>query len=239
MAQTLNSRVVNDFTGGLITEASQLKFPPNSSIDELNMDISVKGTRRRRRGLDYEADHQNSSFKSAQTHALNTYVWKDAGEVKCLDFLVLHVGNELKFYLLDGPTVSTKERPFTVDLEVYKNANEFSLRDSYMDFAQIKGDLIVVSPALNALTITYDCEEKVVSDAKIEFRTRDFDIQGNFSFYFNRTSNPSTERKYDTYNAGWSEKALKAYSDAIAERLTAEQDSGFQNQYKDPEDYGP
>lgn len=237
MAQTLNSRIVNNFTGGLITEASQLKFPPNSSIDELNMDISIKGTRRRRRGLDYEPDHQNSTFTSAQTHALNTYVWKDAGEVKCLDFLVLHVGNELKFYLLDGPTVSTKERSFTVDLKDYKKANEYSLRDSYMDFAQIKGDLIVVSPAMNAITITYDCDAEVVRDAKIEFRTRDFDIQGDFSFYFNRSSNPTEERKYDTYNAGWSDKALQAYSDAISDGITAEQDSGFQNPYKDPVDY--
>lgn len=237
MAQTLNSRIINDFTGGLVTEATELRFPPNASIDELNMDISVKGSRRRRKGIDYETDWQASTFKTAQTHALNSFVWKDAGEVTCLDFLVLHVGNDLRFYLLDGETISTKEQSFKVDLNDYKKANSYSLRDSYMDFAQIKGDLIVVSPALNALSVTYDCDAKVVRDNKIQFRTRDFEVQGNYSYYFNRTGNPSQERKYDTYNAGWTEATLRAYSDSVEASSGSETDSGFQNPYTDNRDY--
>ena len=45
---------VNEFTGGLNTEFNPLSMPPNISIDEQNMVITQKGSRRKRFGFDFE-----------------------------------------------------------------------------------------------------------------------------------------------------------------------------------------
>ena len=44
------------FVKGLITEANQLTFPDNASIDESNFVLNRDGSRTRRLGLDYEND---------------------------------------------------------------------------------------------------------------------------------------------------------------------------------------
>lgn len=62
MAQQKGTKVYNTFVGGLVTEAGPLTFPENASADELNMEISRKGNRRRRLGIDYEPDYTQSSF---------------------------------------------------------------------------------------------------------------------------------------------------------------------------------
>ena len=44
MPQSLTQRVVNTFVKGLITEAGELTFPPDASVDELNCVLSRDGS---------------------------------------------------------------------------------------------------------------------------------------------------------------------------------------------------
>ena len=48
---------VNQFVGGLNTEANPLSFPENASIDESNVELTTRGTRVRRDGFDAEASY--------------------------------------------------------------------------------------------------------------------------------------------------------------------------------------
>ena len=45
------------FVKGLITEANQLTFPDNASIDESNFVLNRDGSRSRRLGVDYESSY--------------------------------------------------------------------------------------------------------------------------------------------------------------------------------------
>ena len=45
------------FVKGLITEANQLTFPENASIDEANFVLNRDGSRARRLGVDYESSY--------------------------------------------------------------------------------------------------------------------------------------------------------------------------------------
>ena len=57
MPQSLTQRVVNTFVKGLITEAGELTFPPDASVDELNCDLRRDGSRRRRKGAAKETNN--------------------------------------------------------------------------------------------------------------------------------------------------------------------------------------
>ena len=48
---------INNFVGGLVTEASPLTFPAGASLDEVNMKLIRNGSRQRRLGLDYEDNY--------------------------------------------------------------------------------------------------------------------------------------------------------------------------------------
>jgi len=63
--QQYSQKTVNTFIKGLYTEASVMTYPENTSSDELNFDLLIDGTRRRRRGIAYESNYQNSSFTVA------------------------------------------------------------------------------------------------------------------------------------------------------------------------------
>ncbi len=52
MPQQLNQVTVNKLIKGLITEAGELSFPEDATIDELNCVLDKDGSRRRRLGLE-------------------------------------------------------------------------------------------------------------------------------------------------------------------------------------------
>ena len=75
MPQSLIQRTVNTFVKGLITEASELTFPENASVDELNCALERDGTRRRRQALTYEDNHVLSDVVVPQGALVNTVDW--------------------------------------------------------------------------------------------------------------------------------------------------------------------
>lgn len=62
MPQRISQKVVNTFIKGLITEAGELTFPEDASIDELNCLLERDGSRRRRLAVELETSNVNSTF---------------------------------------------------------------------------------------------------------------------------------------------------------------------------------
>ena len=54
MPPRLPQKTVNTCGKGLITEASELTFPENASVDEFNCSLERDGTRRRRKAVTLE-----------------------------------------------------------------------------------------------------------------------------------------------------------------------------------------
>jgi len=94
--------VYNSSIKGLLTEAGEFTFPPDSSKDELNCELFTTGKRRRRKGFDFENNYSLSTFNfptsSVGQYAISTHVWKTVNGDSSLNFFVFQIGNTLYFY---------------------------------------------------------------------------------------------------------------------------------------------
>ena len=206
MPQSLTQKVVNTFVKGLITEAGELTFPENASVDELNCDLRRDGSRRRRLAAKVEDSRVLSSFTVSTATRFHTGKWENVGGQSGLEFLVIQVGSTLRFYNKSNLPYSSHEIAETVDLSTYEVAGGVGAANANCQFASINGALVISSPAINTIYIQRDNTTGTLTTTQITFRIRDFEWLGDKSTYTTEiaTGSASTERKYDTANAGWS-----------------------------------
>lgn len=135
---------VNNFIGGLITEASPLNFPPNASADELNFELSRTGIRRRRLGMDYESGsnliYANNPIGQAQDAGYNSFKWESVSGNASVSLLVVQVNQILQFFDLNADSITGAGSKGFVFL------SQFPLNTRY-SFAATEGLLAVVSGA--------------------------------------------------------------------------------------------
>jgi len=217
MSQSLSQKVVNTFVKGLITERTELTFPADASVDELNCDLRRDGSRRRRLAAKVEDSNTLSSFTVSTSTRFHTGGWENVGGQSGLEFLVLQVGSTLRFYNKSDLPYSSHEIAETVNLSSYEVAGGVGAANANCQFASINGALVVSSPAINSIYIQRNNSTGALTTTQISFRIRDFEWLGDKSTYTTEiaTGSASTARKYDTANAGWSgtkgTAALSAY----------------------------
>ena len=169
MPQSLTQRVVNTFVKGLITEAGELTFPPDASVDELNCDL--------RKGAAKETNFELSSFTVADDAITTTGVWYNVGGQSGLEFLVFQNGSTLYFFNKSGIPFSANIETATVNLLTYEVAGSVGASQAKCSFTSLKGALIVVSEAIDPIYIERDNVAETLTVTQIDFRVRDFDWQ--------------------------------------------------------------
>ncbi len=163
---------VNQFVGGLNTEANPLSFPPTASIDEENLTINSNGSRTRRDGFDVEADFQVvSTGISAQTDlamAKGQFRWANAGGTGNAEFMVVQLGNYLAIHDMNTlPLSSTPVHTKTFPASTY--ITDFG-------FAVVDGMLVVATGQKNFYIFKY--EDGVISEETGTLLIRDlFGVQ--------------------------------------------------------------
>lgn len=207
MPQSLNQKAVNNFVRGLVTEAAELTFPDGASVDELNCDLRRDGTRRRRLGVALESSYVLSPFTLSNDEIISTGDWVNVGGNASLEFLVVQKGSILYFYNKVDVPYSDQLEVNSVDLSSYEFSGSAGAETERCQFASIKGNLVVSSPAINTISIDYDAATATFSVTTITFNVRDFEWLGDTSDYFTKfdttSATPSVQRQYDTANAGW------------------------------------
>ena len=172
MAIQQGEQQVNTFVQGLITEASELTFPENASVDELNCVLSTKGNRVRRLGMDYETSYVTStavvSDTNLETYAISTNTWKAVGETGGLNFTVVQIGNTLHFYDASNAALSSAKKTFTVDLDSYLAPSATTAATSRISVATGRGALFVVSASIEPIKIEYDADGDSITTSQIE-----------------------------------------------------------------------
>lgn len=230
MPQSLTQKTVNTFVKGLITEASELTFPENASVDELNCSLERDGTRRRRKAVTLEENNVLSDVVVPEGALVQTLDWPNVAGQLNLEFLVVQVNNNLYFYEKSTDPLSANKYSGSIDLNTYSASNNLSPSDERIQVTSLNGFLIVASPAINTFYLEFNTTTEAFTGEVISFKERDFEWQGTdlevTSGYFEEaltTSNPA--RKYDTYNTGWvGEKgaaALTTYTSASASKWPA------------------
>lgn len=205
MPQSLTQKVVNTFVKGLITEAGELTFPENASVDELNCDLRRDGSRRRRLAAKVEGSNVLSTFTVATSTRFHTGSWENVGGQAGLEFLVLQVGSTLRFYNKTTPPLSSHQILQTVDLSSYEVTGSVGAANVKCQFASINGALVVSSPAIDTIYIERDNATGTLTTTRISFRIRDFEWLGDKSTYSTgiATASADAQRQYDTANSGW------------------------------------
>lgn len=213
MPQRLQQKANIQFNKGLITEAGELTFPPDASVDEINCDLEQDGSRRRRLGVEYETSHVLSTHTVTSTDTVTTRTWSNVGGESGTEFLIVQINANLYFYNKTGDTISdnqidttyTSGTPYVVDLTTYARPAGLGAARAKVDVTSINGALIVASSEINTFYIERDLDDGSFTETEINFRVRDFVWQGDTSTYYEDSDSnpPSIERQYDTLNVGW------------------------------------
>lgn len=214
MPKLVNAPYVN-YVKGLITEASELTFPDNSSVDELNCELFRDGSRARRLGLDVEANTSPSTETYSTDSLVRTLSWENVGGEERVEFSVVQIGNKLRFYdkssefLSDGIVTTTKSSstPYIVDMVPYARPSGNGAGFAPVQVTSVKGALVVVSPEINSFYIQRNIVTGAFTEVEIPFKERDFEFLGDTSTYFKSITyaNRGVLRDYDQRNCGWRE----------------------------------
>ena len=205
MAQSLTQKVVNTFVKGLVTEAAEMTFPPDASVDELNCALFRDGTRRRREGIKFEDNNVLSSFTFNGNQIVSTGDWKNVAGTAEKEYLIVQVGSTLHFYYkLSEPFSSHEITGQSLNLTVHEFAGALSSADFRCQFASLNGVLIVSSPAINTIYVEENSSGNIIA-TEIDFRVRDFEWQSDRQLLSDPIPNGSVtnQRRYDTANSGW------------------------------------
>lgn len=230
LPQKFNQTIKNSFVKGLITERSELNFPEDASVDELNCSLFKAGNRSKRFGLDFETGHEESSNTVAQGLLYSTHTWENVGENPSLQYLVVQYGQRLRFYnkgttpLSAGevPTSLADSTPYVLDMAPYTYVGGLGADASKIAVASVKGRLVVVSPQIGPFYIERDATTGAFTVTQIDFTVRDLSfISDRVTLTEEAAASPSVSRQYDTYNAGWTTDTIATYKTANSNKWPA------------------
>ena len=206
MAQAKQIAQFNSFVAGLITEATELTYPKNSSLDEDNCVLNIKGNRTRRKGVEFEDNYQLSSFNVSDTNlesfAINTFTWLSANSTD-INLLVVQLGSTLYFYDFGYTPLSSGLKSFTVNLDSYLSPAGISSSTHRCNFTVARGDLFVVNENIEPLHIVYNSNTDTITVEKLTIQIRDFAGVNDGLAADARTSAYNANHYYNLLNQGW------------------------------------
>lgn len=204
MPQKLTQATINKLTRGFITEAGELTFPEEATVDELNCVLNRDGSRQRRKGLTALTGTDSLGFTYTNTdRTYNYFVWKNAGGASGLDLLVVQLGASLRFFDLNTQLLNEGLKPFNIALDDYLAPTKTVVEPC--SFTMIFGGLVVSSASTDTIYVNYDLGTDTINVDTLVFRIRDFEWQSSYD-QLDRSilvTDITDARLYDTYNAGW------------------------------------
>lgn len=204
MPQQTSTAIENNFTKGLITEATALNFPENAVTESDNCEYTHLGDVLRRLGVDYEDNYAVQSLDRTNK-AVSTYKWNNVGGDGSTQLLVVQIGNLLHFYSITQVTasssISSNKLATVIDLNnfvVPGNTFDNALENQYTDG---NGYLFIFNERCNPVYLTYN--GGVITGTSINIRVRDFDGVAETLEVNYRPLTLSTEHSYNLQNQGW------------------------------------
>lgn len=196
---------INQFTGGLITEANPLEYPDGASYDELNMDMDLTGLRFRRLGMDVETNGvlvpTDMLWVDRDSLEYNTYLWKQVAGEPGLDLISVQIGNQILFFLPGETTVSQTGFVGEISIPGFPMNRRFFM-------TTLDGFLVVVCGDENIAIIEYNPTSETFTLTMDRLRIRDvFGIQETINPGFETDQSLrgplNSQHYYNLYNQGW------------------------------------
>jgi len=195
------------FVKGLITEANQLTFPENASIDEANFVLNRDGSRSRRLGVDYESSYALTATGLTATDIKegkqSFHIWESPGGDTSVTLGIVRIKDKLWFMnlLTDSPSANLKNsgNPITIT----------SLSNSKIETSVINNKCVIVSKDLpRPVLLTYNVSTGAVTQSTIQIQIRDIYGVDDSLFLDTRPVTLSNEHKYNLRNQGWNKNIV-------------------------------
>jgi hypothetical protein len=219
-----NEKAYVRFNKGINTEASLLDFPDGFSYDEVNFDLDVNGSRRRRRGLQLESggtEYELPAGSYTAGEVVRSFKWENVAGDSSLNFIVQQVGHLLHIYkdlsvATGSAIISTNKSSSTVDLRTYRvsGSTDEDVSVNPIDVAYGRGHAFIVGKYLEPFWIQYTPTTDSVSINRIDIHERDF--EGIDDGYTNSAQPAAaiTSHTYNLYNRGWKAADITTFQTA-------------------------
>jgi len=208
-------KAYRSFVKGLITEANQLTFPENASIDEANFVLNRDGSRSRRLGVDYESSYALTATGLTATDIKegkqSFHVWESPDGDTSVSLGLVRIKDKIWFMnlLTDSPSANLKNggSPITIA----------SLSNSKIETSVINNKCVIVSKDLpRPVLLTYTKATGLVTQSTIQLEIRDIYGVDDSLFLDTRPTTLSNEHKYNLRNQGWNKNIVTSTgADAI------------------------
>lgn len=213
MARQSGIIVENNFTGGLITQASGLNFPENACTETYNCEFSLDGSVQRRLGIDFENNYATKSIDRANS-VVSSYVWKNVGGNGDITLVVLQVGATIYFYKTTSSSLSLGAVSTTVTLSGVSGAP--SVITSECSYSDGGGYLFITHPFCDPIRVSYNTSTDTATATTLTIKIRDFEGDvADANAVDNRPtatlSGLEVHHKYNLYNQGWNTTNLTAW----------------------------
>jgi hypothetical protein len=207
MPRAAANKNYNTFLRGLITEAGPLTFPEDATVDELNCELFITGSRKRRKGFNLE----DASALSTQTvnpgtwanYAIDTSNWVTVGGDGNTNFLVVQIGPTLYFYDQSKTPLSAQQKSFTVNLIDFTAPSASDIGGSIVTTTSGKGFLFVVGEKIEPFFIEYDSFSDTIATTLVDIEIRDFEGVDDGLDPDEEPTVLSNEHSYNLKNQGW------------------------------------
>lgn len=191
------------FVKGLITEASPLTFPENTSLAEDNFVLERTGTRRRRLGVNFEPGYQlvNSGILPSllKEAKISFHKWDVSSSASPISIGVVRIANRMWFLnlLTNNPSANILNGGSAITI------NNLSQGD--IDTTVVNSRLVVVSRDLPLpLVFSYNQDSDQVSYQGISVQVRDFWGVYTSGLVTERPASISEGHRYNLRNQNWS-----------------------------------
>lgn len=195
--------------GGLNTEASPLNAPPNTTIDESNLEILRDGSRRRRRALQDEAGGSTYNYDPLDPNDIsvfsrsNSFQWDNVGGDSTLTFQVIKIGGRIHFYA-DSTTLSAGKKSFVIELMEYATTNVINDVIGYpVTFTAHQGVLFCSAKYIHPMYIEYSATTDNVTVTPVTIRVRDFSGINDEIAINSKPATLTDAHSYNLINRGW------------------------------------
>lgn len=210
MSRSVGTVVQNQFTSGLITEATALNFPENAVTDTLNCVFTEKAVVSRREGFDFEEGY--STLTANQSGVLSSFLWENVGGEGAITFVVKQIGATLYFYNVpENGALSANRKSFTVDLDTYRVSGAPTTADIQCQYAFGESRLFIAHPYCDPMYIEYDSDTDNITVGQVKIKIRDLEGVDDGLGVTERPTSLSATHKYNLQNQGWSSSRISSY----------------------------
>lgn len=210
MPQSTGTLLVNNFTQGLITEATAMNFPDKGTTETWNTRYTRTSAVERRLGYDFEAGYTETgaAFSGGVSKA---FVWNGVGFEGRRVFIVVQTGSTLFFFESQpGGIVSTGKKSFSINLNAYlSGVSSVSAADKPVSMAYGLGKLFVCHPYCKPFYVVYDDSVDNIAVTTYTIQIRDFEGVDDLIAIDARPTALSNLHKYNLWNQGWWDRQVK------------------------------